>query len=365
MISSSQTELNARLRAVFESAGYRRYKMSKFEEYDLYAKNKDFLISENVLTFTDLDGRLMALKPDVTLSIVKNCRESDGVEKVYYHENVYRAAGGSLGFREISQAGLECIGEIDEYSVCEVLSLAAKSLISISSKCELDISHLGILCDFLDSAGLSGTAKKEAIRLMGEKNRGELKLLLEREGLTCDMISRIIGISELEAEASEASLKLRELLAGYIADKALDLFCDTCEFLGAEFPGIVRVDFSTVGDLGYYSGIFFKGFVDGVPTSVLSGGQYDGLMRKLKRPSRAIGFALYLDMLEPLLVTSDGYDAGALLIYSEGFTPKQIYSAAKDIEKSAGSVAVMQNKPKGMRFKEIYELTEEGAIRIE
>lgn len=361
----SQNELNSELRGVFERAGYRRYKMSKFEEYDLYARNKDFLVSENVLTFTDLDGRLMALKPDVTLSIVKNCRENSGVEKVYYHENVYRAAGGTLGFREISQAGLECIGEVDEYCVCEVLSLAAKSLLTISPKCELDISHLGILCDFLESAGLRDTAKREAIRLMGEKNRGELNTLLCLEDISPEMKAKIIGISELDIEAGEAPRKLRELLNGHISDKALDLFCDTCEFLGAEFPNVVRVDFSTVGDLSYYSGIFFKGFVDGVPTDVLSGGQYDGLMRKLKRSSRAIGFALYLDMLEPLFGLADNYDADALLIYGSGFNAKQIYAAAKGIEKAAGSVAVMREKPRGMRFKEVYELTKEGAIRIE
>ena len=60
------------LQQMYLDAGYTPYRMSKFEEYDLYADNKDFLISDNVITFTDTSGRLMALKPDVTLSIVKN-----------------------------------------------------------------------------------------------------------------------------------------------------------------------------------------------------------------------------------------------------------------------------------------------------
>ena len=63
------------LRSLYEQYGYARYKMSKFEEYDLYARNKDFLISDSVITFTDTNGRLMALKPDVTLSIVKNSKD--------------------------------------------------------------------------------------------------------------------------------------------------------------------------------------------------------------------------------------------------------------------------------------------------
>ncbi len=59
------------LRGLFEQRGYRRYRMSNFEAYDLYRENKNFLESEGIITFTDASGRLMALKPDVTMSIVK------------------------------------------------------------------------------------------------------------------------------------------------------------------------------------------------------------------------------------------------------------------------------------------------------
>ena len=56
------------LRALYEAAGCRKYHMGRFEEYSLYQANRSFLSSEQVITFTDLDGRLLALKPDVTLS---------------------------------------------------------------------------------------------------------------------------------------------------------------------------------------------------------------------------------------------------------------------------------------------------------
>ena len=80
------------LRSLYRAHGYSQYKMSKFEEYDLYVRNKSFLISDHVITFTDTMGRLLALKPDVTLSIVKNSRDTAGLQKVYYNENVYRTA---------------------------------------------------------------------------------------------------------------------------------------------------------------------------------------------------------------------------------------------------------------------------------
>ena len=59
------------LRQLYHRHGYLPYRMSKFEEYDFYAGNKEFLVSDNVITFTDTNGRLMAMKPDVTLSSVK------------------------------------------------------------------------------------------------------------------------------------------------------------------------------------------------------------------------------------------------------------------------------------------------------
>ena len=66
---------------LYKKFGYKQYKMSKFEEYDLYAENKNFLLSSNIITFTDLNGKLMALKPDVTLSIVKNIKDSGETQK--------------------------------------------------------------------------------------------------------------------------------------------------------------------------------------------------------------------------------------------------------------------------------------------
>ena len=66
------------LREIYGKFGYLPYKMNKFEEYDLYVRNKDFLVSDNIITFTDADGKLMALKPDVTLSIVKKGDDDNG-----------------------------------------------------------------------------------------------------------------------------------------------------------------------------------------------------------------------------------------------------------------------------------------------
>lgn len=99
------------LRSLYSKYGYSYYKMSKFEEYDLYVRNKDFLVSDSVITFTDTNGRLMALKPDVTLSIIRHIKDEPGVvQKLFYNENVYRVSQKTRTFKEIMQVGLECVG---------------------------------------------------------------------------------------------------------------------------------------------------------------------------------------------------------------------------------------------------------------
>ena len=113
------------LRNLYRSFGYLPYRMGKFEEYELYAQNKSFLRSDRILTFTDTDGRLLALRPDVTLSIVRNYN-GEALQKLFYHEAVFRPSPS--GFREIRQCGLECIGQIDSYQQSEVLVRAARSL---------------------------------------------------------------------------------------------------------------------------------------------------------------------------------------------------------------------------------------------
>ena len=122
------------MRNLFLKSGYRQFKMSKFEEYDFYSKNKDFLVADGVITFNDTNGKLLALKPDVTWSIIKNCKDlPNGVEKYFYNENVYRISETSHDYKEIMQTGLECVGEITEKEVKEVVNLAIDSLKVLSN----------------------------------------------------------------------------------------------------------------------------------------------------------------------------------------------------------------------------------------
>lgn len=218
------------LRSLYLQKGYQPYRMSKFEEYDLYAKNKGFLMSDNVITFTDTNGRLMALKPDVTLSIIKNSKDLPEVtQRVCYNENVYRVIKDTNSFKEIMQTGIECFGKVESEDIYQVIVLAAQSMQLITDDWILELANL--------DAVLWQRLQKES------------------------------------------------------------------------FAGNLRLTAKLDADLNYYNGTIMKGYINGIPSPVLSGGQYDPLMEKMHRRSRAIGFAVYINLLERVAgeQKDDGY----------------------------------------------------------
>lgn len=300
------------LRALYSSHGFSMFKMSKFEEFDLYARNRDFMDSAAIITFTDTDGMLMALKPDVTLSIVKNNRHiGNNIRKLYYNENIYRVSPKTHYFKEIMQVGLECLGAVDEDCISEVILLAAESLELLSENAMLDVSNLDILSRLFASCGLDRETEEAVTRCISEKNAHSLRqicALAEVDPAKAEMLEMLVNtygrpekvMPELErALTGEGSPFSSEEKAGF-GESIQMLKRVISDFEGTGFEHMLNLDFSVVSDLKYYNGVIFKGFVEGVPDGVLSGGQYDKLMRNMNRKSRAIGFAVYMDTLGSL-----------------------------------------------------------------
>lgn len=352
------------LRALYKSFGYSQYKMSRFEEYDLYVRNKDFLLSDEVITFTDSNGRLLALKPDVTLSIIKNSSDEKGlVEKLYYNENVYRVAPGTHNFKEIMQAGLECIGDLSFYDISEVVLLAAKSLSLISESYVLDISHMGLIAAVLEDAGLSPQGKKQALTFLNQKNPHELLSLCEAEGIDKEKSEKIAALAEISGTTEEILSKLGDILSSEGEKKALAEFRTLFEIIKeAGFGDNVRIDFSVGNNMKYYSGVVFNGYVEGIPTSVLSGGQYDKLLAKMKKGSSAIGFAIYLDLLERFEDECLGYDIDTVLL-NDGSTDPIILSEIANKLHSEGGILVTSAIPKNIKYRRLMEI-KEGVVTI-
>jgi ATP phosphoribosyltransferase regulatory subunit len=355
-----------RLRGLYEKYGYSRFKMSKFEEYDLYVRNKDFLVSDRMITFTDARGVLMALKPDVTLSIIKNTREdAPGPRKVYYNESVYRTGKSDGAFQEIMQTGLECIGDVDLYHIYEVIALAVQSLASISPDYVLDVSHMGLVSGFMEAAGVAEEDYPAVLAAAREKNATALRAFCQDRGLS-DTVRALL--EKLVTTYGSMETVLEELaplcVGGKKTREAWEELSQLCALLKANGLGEkVYLDFSVEGDMDYYSGIVFRGFVKGLSAGVLSGGQYDKMVEKMGKRCGAIGFAIYLDELERLDPAQDKYDADVLVLYDEatdlGLLTEQTAALA-----SQGKRALARRSPKTcLRVKETLDLRGKGGAK--
>ena len=310
-----------RLRGLYEKYGYRRFKMSKFEAYDLYVKNKDFLVSDRMITFTDSRGILMALKPDVTLSILKNTREGEpGPRKVYYNETVYRTGKGDETFQEIMQTGLECIGDLDLYHIYEVIALAVGSLASIHPDYILNVSHMGLVSGFMEAAGVEPEDYGAVLAAVREKNLTALGAFCRERGLSGTVEALLEKLVTTYGPMDAVLEKLAPLcVGGKQTREAWEELRRLCDLLKANgLDSRVYLDFSVEGDMRYYSGIVFRGFLKGLSAGVLSGGQYDRMAERMGKRCGAIGFAIYLNELERLGPSPSALDADVLVLYNEG-----------------------------------------------
>ncbi|MGI5891436.1 MAG: ATP phosphoribosyltransferase regulatory subunit [Bacillota bacterium] len=344
------------LRKLYEQLGYKKYKMSKFEEYDLYVENKNFLASENIITFTDMNGKLLALKPDVTLSIVKNTKADRlNNQKLYYIENVYRLSKQNREYKEINQMGLEFLGDVDLYSIIEVIRLAISSLAKISDRFILEISHMGFVTALLDSLNVDFNKKTELLACIRAKNAHELKTSAEKMGLSCFYQDKLVKIATLYGDFEQTLREAEQIVINNDMQKAIN---DLKEFYQAisfsKFAKNIQLDFSIINDIDYYSGIIFQGYVENIPHAILAGGRYDNLMKKFGKDIGAIGFAIYLNELERYDKHMVKYDVDTVILYDVGADYGKLSCEVQKLIDSGLSVRTEKNIPCELRFKKLY-----------
>lgn len=358
-ILSYEEQTVFKLRALYEQNGYRPYRMSKFEEYDLYAENKGFLVSGNIITFTDLSGKLLALKPDVTLSIIKNYPDDGVMEKVYYDESVYRAGSYDSGYQQITQAGLECIGRLDDYTTAEVIRLAAGSLGLIKDEYLLGLSHMGFLRGLFDEMQLTEQQSSQLLRAICGKNTGELRQKLQAWSVEDRLAQTVCALAALHGPL-DAQLPA---LVALSVNKATEAACRELRALYALLHAWgceknICLDFSLASQTAYYNGVVFKGFVAGVPAAVLSGGRYDGLLEKLGKHAGAIGFAVYLDLLERLGGPARAYDTDVLICYDDGADLAALSLQVQSLLKTGQRVRVQKGAPGKLRYRRLLQMND-------
>ena len=342
------------LRSLYSKYGYLPYKMNKFEEYDLYAKNKDFLVSDSVITFTGTNGKLLALKPDVTLSIIKNATEEKGTKnKVFYSENVYRISGGTREYKEIMQMGLECIGDIDLYDTYEVISLAKNSLESISSDFVLEISHMGVVSGVLSKITGDEEFCKKALECIEKKSTHTLLDLCQQYNISKPDAEAICSLASLYGTPDSVLEKLSLLEKSYDISEYTSELKEIWSLLEDDTNSDkIRFDFSIVNDMNYYNGIVINGFINGICECVLFGGNYDKLLYKMGKKCSGVGFAIYTDLLSSLNERPSEYDVDTLVVYNESTSPKKLKETVDSLILEGKSVSAQKSAPNKLRYKE-------------
>lgn len=329
------------LRELYTAWGYQRWRVNDFEDYDLYVRNRDFLLSNGVLTFNDANGKLKALKPDVTLSIVRHAPSAGGqLQRLHYHERVFRASPLGDGFEEITQVGLECLGDIGLYETCEVILLAARSLSLMGEDYVVDISHMGLVAPFLASCPAGDAAALAVADCLAHKNPDGIVKARDEFGLPDAWVRRALAL----AGYCGAPEDVLPAIAGTFPepmyqDAIRELEGVATALASRDLKGRIQLDFSVINSASYYSGIVMRGYLPSIPTRILSGGRYDPLMRRLGRQDGAIGFAVYLDKLH---AAPTGRGTAQVMTFSANEQPGDVLARAEALAQAGGVRAVQE-----------------------
>lgn len=301
---------------IYERFGFKKIKLSKFEDYNLYNNNKDFLQTEHILTFMNLNGNLKSLRPDVTLSIVKKVLKDNEKEtqKIYYIEDIYKIVSNE--YEEIPQVGVEIIGKLNNYSNLEIISMAIESLKSINKNYILEISNIDFISAIFDEINLEENLKIEILNNIYLKNKHDLEKLLNKN-VDNEYKKYILSFIELSGNYKDILKKLKSLIINKKMQKSYEEL-KSLSFVFELYNNFDKIllDFSIESQLGYYNGIIFKGYIKESNDIILSGGRYDKLLNKFNSNKNAIGFAIYMDKLYEKNKTSDFIDI--LILYKSG-----------------------------------------------
>lgn len=359
-------ELPRLLRELYGQHGYSRYRTVGFEEYDLFSEYRDFITGGQMITFTGAGGRLLALKPDITLSILRDASEQSGrTDKFFYSESVYRVPAGGDEFKEILQIGLECIGDVLAYDRAEVVSLACRTLAITGRDYMLDISHTGLTEGIRRMFGIPYESRGELASALKDKSAPALTLICERAGMDKEKATRLIELSRLSIPITEASEVLGSLGFNEYAEArdAINELSVIAEALNAEDAEHVRVDPSVIHGMNYYDGAVFNGYIDGISEAILKGGEYGRLIANMGRGGSGLGFALYTDLLEQIKEYSPKYAADVMLV-CEDSDPRAVSEAVKRLAECGKSVLVQRRDTGDERCACVMRLTENGETEV-
>lgn len=339
----ARRQVETRIKELFQNRGFSEVITPGIEFYDVFSSEHHGMAPEKMYKLTDHKGRILAVKPDLTMPIARmaatRLKGQTRPLQLYYDQNVYAVSPTLTGRSdEIAQMGIEIIGVGGRRTDLEVLVLAIEALQSCGlTDFRLEIGHIGFFNTLIRRLNLSDEDAEEIRELIQTKNFPSLNDRLDRmpDRETADALKQLpalFGGEEVFEQAAEV-LHFSELSADI---ESLRAIYEALAQLG--LGDKISVDLGIVNRNDYYTGIVFRGYVEGLGTTALVGGRYDTLLADYGSPEPAIGFGIDVDAVAKVLRNSlpslpapdvlvfaeEGYEVKALLeirkLAAHGFT---------------------------------------------
>ena len=347
------------IRKMYDSYGYKKISLPSFEEYDLYNENKDF-IDRNVLTVMSPNGKLLALRPDITLSVAKKVSKDQSLKysKIYYQENTYNLTK-YVGYEEDEQLGIELIGKESTFLDFEIINLAVKSLDIINKKSMIVLSHAGFISSVFDNFDLEYEIKEEILDCINRKNSHDIqKILKSNEHISENVKKLIYKIPKLSGNLENIEKELLKYEINGNTKKILSELKQLNSLLMKFYKkSKIIFDFSVVKNLNYYNGIILQGYIEGFPNVILTGGRYDKLFEKFGVDTGAVGFAILTDGLKGYYKDTDKKDFEILIAYDNSDFEKLV-EIVNDFQKKGLRVRTENIENLGKKDFEIFNFDE-------
>jgi len=285
--------------SVFESWSYEEVITPSVDYYDLFEQGMGPAEAQRGFRFTDSDGRLLALRPDVTSSVARVAAtllaDRPRPLRFCYAAPVFRQQPQSHAEwrRENTQLGCELIGAGGKQADLEVLRLAAEILtrLNLQSSYCITINNVEFFNGVAAELNLDRPAREQFRRLIDTREAAELERFLKHDGRAFSQLTQLTG----KRDVIQAARRLIDNARSVAALDSLEELWTEIESLGLQ--NSFEIDLGDVPNLDYYTGLSLKIFVHGAGASVGRGGRYDGLTGNFGRAEPAVGFVLNLDAL--------------------------------------------------------------------
>ena len=297
-----------RLEEYYLSKGFYEVITPTLEFSDVFAQN-GVNVFESAYKLFDPRGRVLMLRPDVTMPVARVVSSQlNGVRmplKLFYTQNVFAMKHGVAGSRdELTQSGVEVVGADGFAADTDILVTAAQALACCAPRFQIEVDCTGFYEALAASACLTAEQDGQIRRLIGGKNYAALKSYVDGCGNgpafdALKLLPQLFGGKEVPQKARALAAGNEKALAEL---DRLERLMSRLEALG--FAGRITYDLGLIDLIGYYTGIVFKGYVEGFGTEVLSGGRYNNLYGCFGASHPAAGFAINVDAVSDALYTA-------------------------------------------------------------